>query len=296
MHISGLSRYNPIEHGWSPLSAWLAGVSLSNKLPGEDKPPAEQSGLSTEELATKEKLVFDNALKELGSYWNGKEYDGFPVEAIAVTSNDCPVDQVYNDYESVKKLFDASQRAIKADPTLKSLQEEFNFLMKHADRRPGMIIFRKHACMNLDSECFQTPIKAKRVFGKLTVHENYLFPTITRDPANPDHYMTFEQLLEARELSSAGAHFDTWRSFGSCKACRYVFSSAKDAQRHKAQIHGGKRTYDSLEPDVNEQREYVCLICDTSYPSLYMKYRHQQERGHLMDRGRPVRQLNLVQE
>ena len=62
------------------------------------------------------------------------------------------------------------------------------------------------------------------------------------------------------------------------------------------EIHGGKRTYDSLEPDVNEQREYVCLICDTSYPSLYMKYRHQQERGHLMDRGRPVRQLNLVQE
>jgi len=60
-HAPGLSRYNPIEHLWSPCSKWLAGVSLLACLPGEDRPPSQQS-LSEEEKSAKEKQVFANAL------------------------------------------------------------------------------------------------------------------------------------------------------------------------------------------------------------------------------------------
>ena len=56
----------------------------------------------------KEGLVFDNALNGLRSYWNGREFDGFPVESIAVTSNDCPVADIYDDYETVREYFDSS--------------------------------------------------------------------------------------------------------------------------------------------------------------------------------------------
>ena len=165
--LSGLSRYNLIEHAWAPLSRWLAGVSLDNTLPGEDKAPAEQSGLTPEQLTEKENKVFDNALNQLNGYWNGKTYDGHPVESIAVTAHDCPIQDIYDDYESVKTMFDSSQRAIKADPSLTSLQEEWQFLVKHADRRPGMIIFSRQACRDDSCPCFQTPIKATHAFDQL---------------------------------------------------------------------------------------------------------------------------------
>ena len=284
--FSGLSRFNPIEHGWAPLSRWLAGVSLPNTLPDENKAPAEQSGLTDEELAEKEKTVFDNALKQLNGYWNKKTYDEHTVESIAVTSRDCPVQHIYDDYESVKKLFDSSQKAIKANPNLKSLQEEWNFLMKHADRRPGMIMFSKLACRDETCACFQTPIKATDAFEQLMKNEVNLFPTITPDPAHPDHYMTYERLVAAERLSVAGSYFSTW-NHGSCKKCRYVFSSAKDAQRHKAMIHKGKRAYDAMDVDNDQDRSFICGPCNVSFPTYYMAYRHRKENGHLLPNGRP---------
>jgi len=83
-HVPGLSRYNPIEHLWSPCSKWLAGVSFLACLPGEDRPPSQQS-LSEEEKSAKEKQVYTNALNALDSYWNGKVHDGFRITSKRVT-------------------------------------------------------------------------------------------------------------------------------------------------------------------------------------------------------------------
>lgn len=60
----GLSRYNPIEHVWSPCSKLFAGVSLPACLPGEKRPPAKQSIPSVEKLQ-KELTVFKNPLRDL---------------------------------------------------------------------------------------------------------------------------------------------------------------------------------------------------------------------------------------
>ncbi len=108
-----------------------------------------------------------------------------------------------------------------------------------------MIIFSKQGCRDEECSCFLSPIKATDAFEELLKNEQYLFPTITPDPAHPGHYQTYEQLLAADQLSVTGSFFDTW-NFGSCKKCRYVFSSAKDAQRHKAMVHAGTRAYDAI--------------------------------------------------
>lgn len=69
-HGPGLSRYNPIEHLWAPCSKWLAGVYFSACADGENIPPAYQTIVASEK-EEKEKLVFEKALSDLDSYWNG---------------------------------------------------------------------------------------------------------------------------------------------------------------------------------------------------------------------------------
>ena len=170
-----------------------------------------------------------------------------------------------------------------------------NLLIKHADRRPGMIIFSKQGCRDESCSCFLTPIEATDAFEELLKNEQYLFPTITPDPAHAGHYQTYEQLLAVDQMSVTGSFFDTW-NFGSCKKCRYVFSSAKDAQRHKAMVHGGKRPYDAIEVENVLDRSYICGMCNVSFPTYYMAYRHKREQGHLLPRGNPGRRQNLVLE
>jgi len=53
---AGLSRFNPIEHLWSPLSRFLAGVQLPSCLPGETIPPAQQN-IKEPEKSEKERKV-----------------------------------------------------------------------------------------------------------------------------------------------------------------------------------------------------------------------------------------------
>ena len=68
-HAPGKSAYNPIEHAWSVLSRCLTGVTVAINVPGE-RPPHEQH-LSDEELRRREAVVFDAAIDELYSYWEG---------------------------------------------------------------------------------------------------------------------------------------------------------------------------------------------------------------------------------
>ena len=51
---------------------------------GESIPPAHQT-ISVTEKEEKEKLVFEKALSDLDSYWNGKTSDGFSVTSKSIT-------------------------------------------------------------------------------------------------------------------------------------------------------------------------------------------------------------------
>ena len=52
------SAYNNIEHLWSPMSKKLANVILPSVLPGDLKPPYQQTHLSAKEIKSKEAKVF----------------------------------------------------------------------------------------------------------------------------------------------------------------------------------------------------------------------------------------------
>ena len=73
-YAPGLSRYNHIEHLWSPCSKWLVGVSLPACLPGENTP---KPLYTKDEYAEKEKEVSSTALDFLSTNWDGRIHDGF---------------------------------------------------------------------------------------------------------------------------------------------------------------------------------------------------------------------------
>lgn len=80
-YVVHYSAFNPIEHHWSPASNKLSSVVFS-PLENEDDncAPALQSGLNTETIRQKEKIVFDGSIKSLSDkYWIDFSYDGFPV-------------------------------------------------------------------------------------------------------------------------------------------------------------------------------------------------------------------------
>ena len=59
-YCAGDSRFNMIEHAWSPTTSWLTGLVLSEKVPGEAVAPDRPSDLSQDEQLAKEKIVLDN--------------------------------------------------------------------------------------------------------------------------------------------------------------------------------------------------------------------------------------------
>ena len=136
----GHSAKNMVKHAWSPMSRFLAGVTLPITLPGEDKPPCQQSRLS-KELLEKEAAVFDLAIDALHGFWNGRTYDGFPITCHKV---ECAADpEPYTDHRTVEKFLDAGIREIEQSEGYLKLQKEMSFLSKHAVVSAGLLQFMK---------------------------------------------------------------------------------------------------------------------------------------------------------
>ena len=94
-YAPGSSALNMIKHALSPLANMLTRVTLLIVLDGESKPPCLQKELSTEEHQEKEKLVFDQAIRVLKSYWDGKFFDGIPVSNKAyIVTTSCPLSKM----------------------------------------------------------------------------------------------------------------------------------------------------------------------------------------------------------
>ena len=178
-HAPGLSRYNPIEHKWSPSSKWLAGVPIPACLPAESIPPAQPS-LDPDEKRT----VFGNALDILNSYWDGKVHEDFKIISVAVKDGDTVL--MHKDYSDVNDMLDSSLRAIKSNPIGMELLEEWRVLVKHMDRRWGMVCFRKGGCGDNECKCLETGKQATDVM-KTPCSDRWSLPPVTPDPGNPSH-------------------------------------------------------------------------------------------------------------
>lgn len=291
------SRYNPIEHKWSPLSKYLAGVQLSACLPGEDKPPCEQGGLTENEIKYKEEKVFHKALDELNDYWDGKIHGGFKIKSVPMKTGknlEISYTEIYDDYEEVKEFFDTCLTTVLKNKKQRALLEEWRELSKHMERRPGMLVFKKPGCQ-IENDI--TP--------KLPKSEKWLLiPPLTPDSSNPGHYKTYEQLSESTQFSPVEQLFtgSGWGMKEKCPKCRYVFSSIADKKKHNSFIHGGAKkrkipSDDSALGDDNQAQSNkrtkknvtTCRVCKSEFPTRWMLLKHQGQTGHSSGRGRPTK-------
>ena len=196
-HSAGNSAYNKVEHAWSVLSRSLAGVTLSNTLPGE-VPPEEQRDLSDKECWRKLSIVFDAAIDELCSYWNHLKFDGFSVMSRKVP---CLSDEEFCPgwmHRAIEEFSSASEKKIREEDALQEVQQFLKFLCKHINHTTYHLSFIK--CTSPGCEhCRQHPVVAEKAVDFLWSHGNRLCSP-TPSKRHPDHYLTFSDCCIKREL------------------------------------------------------------------------------------------------
>ena len=151
-----------MEHHWSPASSKLSSVVFS-PLENEDDncAPALQSGLNTETIRQKEKIVFDGSIKSLSDkYWIDFSYDGFPVTYNLFLS------AKIDDYDRVKTGIKSPFCDIHQ---YSDITAEFKSMHDHSDRHLNEVIFIK--CNKLPC-CQGFNGKSKR-FPSLLQNSNY---------------------------------------------------------------------------------------------------------------------------
>ena len=188
-YCAGDSRYNMIEHAWAPVTKWLVGLTLSEKVPGEATAPDRQTQLSDDELKEKETIVLENAMKNIEKCLQNREFDGFPVKTSSVR---CGSSHTYKDEATIEKLSKAQVTIIDKDPAQQATNKEFQFLQRHSIQRRYTLEFIK--CQDDSCEfCSSRPMRAKKQITFLREAGGCLFvPTQSMD--FPEHFNTWHEL------------------------------------------------------------------------------------------------------
>ena len=127
---AGHSAFNPIGHAWSPLCNKFTSVTVSATLPGEDKPPHKEAGLTTDEISKKNKEMLENAADELASHWENLTYDGNAVVPLPIEN----ISEAYNDHNNVEIFVNTPLRDLDIKE-LKPLPKEFKFFCTQVHQR-----------------------------------------------------------------------------------------------------------------------------------------------------------------
>ena len=78
-------------------------------MPGEEVPPGSQH-LSDAETKEKEIKVYDLAIEELNSYWNGKLYDDYEVRSLGMPCSENE-NSIFSDWETLESFFKCTNKA-----------------------------------------------------------------------------------------------------------------------------------------------------------------------------------------
>ena len=238
---------------------------FNSVLDEEIKPPIQQNNLSAEELVEKEKAVFDKAMIDLKSYWEGACFDGHDVYTKITKTNS---DQLlYNDYETVKTFLKCPIRDLHK---FSNLVIEYKYMFEHIDRHANEIIFMKcddrSCCKKWESPGLKEFLKKFKMM---------LFaPTIT---TSCGHYDTFLQSSNKVEhvFGSSGQPSVVMDDLGKCDHCpNYYFKSKTERERHHSLFHRRQRV------QQQKPRSFVCNVCEASFRSLSSLNRHKKEKKH----------------
>ena len=304
-YAPGQSKFNPIERQWAPRSRDLSGLVLPACLPGEDKPPPQQSGLSEEQRMQKQKAVHKAAISRLCSIWNGRTYDGHPVAALAVEHpNDDGLDSgLDKEHQKIDEVAEAGVKRIRDDESLRPVLEEVRFLTRHANRSHHVLSFLK-CCEKTCQHCCERPVQAVAAVCELRMFHGRT-PSPGKLNSALKHYRSYLECLMQPErnpaadegLPSAGA-----KEIERCPdGCRYVFRSKADRAKHELLMHPNQRLARMQQARQEKKAKaaddqgvdtFICHSvvngkeCGLVFSSRHYLQKHQKQAGHKVSRGR----------
>ena len=188
------------------LPSWLHPVE-------EDDCEETESDDEQESPVKHDPKILDNAAEILHNITKGLVFDGFEVNSVPVK---CDSDEVsikgksynngqFQNFDKIQNYYMGKtgkgiQR--KKDPRM---TENSNFIHKHLDRRIHSLFFRKcHSKLDgkVCSYCKKNPTRASDSFWNdlPSRKRGGLFFGVQPDPENPDHNLTYLQLIQTKNL------------------------------------------------------------------------------------------------
>ena len=287
-YLAGYSAFNDIEHLWAVVTKRLGAVTLSAVHGDDPKPPHYMAGISAEERSEKEVAVFDGAMSEVKSYWDGMMFNGFPVSTQIIPCKGAG-EGCYNDIEHLESFLKAPLRSlIRGDSEFTPIMLELRMLVQHADRRFNEVNFSK--CT--DGSCWHysaKPVKAKGLMSFIRNRNGTLFEA-KASPDHPGHFLTFMEMAElgADDLPkpNEGLPSAMVAGLGKCSICpSYCYTSKTEKARHVRVLHRQKT-------NARKQGSHICKFvgCDLSFLTAHLLSLHKHAMGHFV-RKRRVRDV-----
>jgi hypothetical protein len=279
----GDSALNDVEHIWAIISALLAGVIVSDKLPGEDKPPIHQPKLSPEDLLEKEAKIFDHAMKVIRDKIT-KENGGFSFNGEKVVVKMIPTKKSVEYKQKMdlshEKLINFNMSNIESREN-KAVYERWQLILRHCHHTVYRLIIM--ACDDPDcslKQCIAWQAGAHETPRWAEVRNAFkgsIIPTAVDSKTHPGHYMTFlETLKEAQSKNTTFPLPDsncpslkhlTPHSCTREEKCSYHFSFDTKAMkdRHDKTMHTKERKKSTQMPLVRPSVQYRCNGCGSVY-------------------------------
>ena len=227
-YAPGHSRFNPIERTWSQLTKLLVGVVLPVQIP-ELNYIVPKDGDNE-----KWNIILDNAVRECSKFWQGRLYDGFPINVYPFLSNNITLDDLDIKHELLRNFTKVTAKKLRDEALFKELQDEYKFLVHHCNRKPFQMEFIR--CENTAcTHCQNLPIRENQLLKCIRHYFGGSLPTPTDSAIFPDHYRTLEEMLYFNSsILSKGSKKLNGLEFGICpyESCNYVFYSKADRECH----------------------------------------------------------------
>lgn len=294
------SAFGVIERFWSSVANWLAGITYSPKLQGEELPPCKQSELSPKELREKEIKLFDLRLSQLKHDLSGHSIEDFDVSVNTIPCSGPSTSpwHRFSDHDEWQQFLNDKRKLYGKDRKLKV--QEYSEKLKtviliidHLYRYEDQLLFiRCFGDSQADcSHCSSLPpVRATNICNFFRVN-GIIKPLIpTKDPEYPSHYLSFIQEYNHRHSERESSTIAvsvcehplsiSGEKLSYCDEHAFLFTSTAERERHFELCHNG------LPTSSFEAGRFVCSYttngqsCNIGFDSYYKLQKHRHALGH----------------
>ena len=260
-YSSKKSKYNDIEHFWSPNSNSLTGVTLSAIATGDTCAPCNlpKAEYTSQQISDKEAEVMDNALAELQTFARRRTFNTHIISSAAIAAKQDNEIFTQADHDLIGELLCISKKKIQERPDLLALLQEWIEAVAHSD-------LRKHyyGVYKCDEEspcewCRSRPWIARSVYKFLKARSmKMLGPVPSAD--DPGHFEPWlvAKTIPPEQLPKPDENLPSAKKagLGCCGKCNsYVFTSAAAQKKHNSMIHNPPRATE--EEDISGDEDPI---------------------------------------